>query len=161
MGGIFGNQFRMIAKLRTYRALPALLATLLVMSVSLPLVRYACGAAGAVMTTLAPAAHEVSDGTALCEHGHKPIRGALCVDAEQLLIGCEDGTLCTVKSENRPSALSIEAPSVRLDVAQDLTVARITPLIVFSHRPAFPWSDEAVEAQDRVPIRLRTSTLLL
>lgn len=154
----------MIAKLRTYRALPALLAVLLVVSVSMPLVRYACGATGKTVTTLPVASVEVQEGSsdaALCGHGQEHIRAAFCLDAQSLPAGCEEGALCTVGSENRPSALSIEAPSVRLDVAQDLTVARITPLIVFSHRSAFPWSGEAVEAQDRVPIRLRTSTLLL
>lgn len=155
----------MISTLRSYRTLPVLFATLLVVSVSLPLVRYACGATGAAMTMLAPAAHGVSDGTALCAHGdepgHEPVRAALCTDADASHAGCEDGAACTVQSERRASALNVEAPSVRLHSTPGLAVTPSTVPLIFAPRPAAARSDDAGGVQNPVPIRLRTATLLL
>lgn len=153
----------MISSGRTYRTVSVVAALALLLSVSAPLVRYACGAAGKAMTTLpvaSSAEHEAhGSAVALCGHAHGDLHAALCTNSQHEPSGCEDAS-CTVESEKPESALIVEGPAVRLDLAPALIVEQILPL-VFSSRPAFQWGSEAVGAHSLVPIRLLTSTFLL
>jgi hypothetical protein len=151
----------MIRTLRTYRTLPALLATLLVLSVGLPVLCQVCAPAEAAASehTAMHASHEAGHDTpAHCLHGHA--NGSDGVDAPHDMEGCDDAA-CTMTAEEPVPAVQTERMVLAVHDAPILMARAIALSDVVPSPPPLVRSDGRVEHYAHVPIRLQTASFLL
>lgn len=150
---------RMITALRTYRTLPALLATLMVLSVALPVLCHVCAPAEATAAdhTAMHAPHESGhDAPMACLHGHGE-----APDADAPHGACE-GTACTTAAEEpAPAVLQIERAVPGAYDAPLLAAQGVTLPDVAVSPPDHAQSDRQAAPRSHIPIRLQTASFLL
>ena len=153
----------MIRTLRTYRALPTLLATVMVLGVGLPVLCQVCAPAEATAAerTAMHTAHEAGpDAPTHCVHGHDEAPAKPDADVPHSATECDDAA-CTMMAEE--PALAVQTERVVLSVhdapmpiARALTLSDAVPSSLVRVR-----SDGQTDRHSRIPVRLRTASFLL
>ncbi len=152
----------MISALRTYRTLPALLATLMVLSVGLPVLCQVCAPAEAAASdqTAMHASHEPGpDAPAPCLHGHDEAPAPS--DAPHSTSGCDDATCITVAEESAPAVLQAERMVLAVPEVPVPTTQVATRLVAVSSPRAHGLAERWASPQIHIPIRLQTASFLL
>ena len=152
----------MISALRTYRTLPALLATLMVLSVGLPVLCQVCAPAEAAASdhTAMHTAHEVGhDAPMPCLHGHGEAPAPS--DAPHSTSGCDDAGCTTVAEESAPAVLQTERMVLAVHDVPLLATQTATRSVAAPSPPAHGPAEQWASPQIHIPIRLQTASFLL
>jgi hypothetical protein len=152
----------MISTLRTYRTLPALLATLMVLSMGLPVLCQVCAPAEAAAAdhTSMHAAHQAGhDAPMPCLHGHDEAPAPS--DAPHSTSGCDDVGCTTVAEEPAPAVLQTERMVLAVHDASPLAAQTATRTVAAPSPPAHGLAERWASPQIHIPIRLQTASFLL
>jgi hypothetical protein len=153
----------MIRTLRTYRTLPALLATLMVLSVGLPVLCQVCAPAtsAAAESMDMHAAHETGhDAPAHCLHGHGEAPAKPDADAPHSATEC-DHAACTMMTEEPAPAVQTERVVLSVHDAPMLIARALTLPEAALSSPVHVPSDGQADHHLHIPVRLRTASFLL
>ncbi|NBB72689.1 MAG: hypothetical protein GVY35_03305 [Bacteroidetes bacterium] len=152
----------MIRRLQTYRTLPGLLATLMMVSVALPVLCQVCAPAEAAAAdhTAMHATHESDhDAPAHCLHGHGD--AAHGAEAPHDMGACDDAACTMMADEPAPAVLQTERA---VPVVQDVLLLA-AQAVIQSGAAVSPPDHVQVGKQatprSPIPIRLQTASFLL
>jgi len=152
----------MTSTLRTYRTLPALLATVMVLGVGLPVLCQVCAPASSAAAERMDmhAAHETGHAPVHCLHGHGEAPAKPDADAPHSATEC-DHAACTMTAEEPAPAVQTERVVLSVhDVPLLIARALTTPEAALSS-PVHVQSDGQADRHSHIPVRLRTASFLL
>jgi len=152
----------MTSTLRTYRALPALLATVMALSVALPVLCHVCAPdkATAADHTAMHGPHESGhDAPAHCLHGHED--ASHDAEAPHDMGACDDAACTMMADEPAPAVLQVERAVSGTHNAPLLAAQGVTLPDVAVSPPDHAQSDRPAAPRSHIPIRLQTASFLL
>lgn len=139
-----------------------LVAFALLLSVSAPLVQYACGVTGETTTTSTLVAEIASTDAAPCGVLSTGVHDRLCEESRPTLV-CE-GDACTTDTVEKQLVMHFEPPSLRV-VSALSSGALLSREVVSSHAVTpsrvASGSDWSARAPNRIPVRLRSLSFRL
>lgn len=157
--GVFWDDSpRMIRTLQTYRTLPALLATLMVLSVGLPVLCQVCMPAAAERTAMHASHESGHDAPVHCLHGHADASDG--VESTHSAQSCDDAA-CTMVAEDPEPAVQTERMVLAVHDGAGLMPRAVTLLDDVPSPRALTRSSGYVDHHSRIPIRLQTASFLL
>jgi hypothetical protein len=151
----------MIRTIRTYRTLPALLATLMVLGVGLPVLCQVCAPEAAAEHTAMHASHDSGhEAPAHCLHGHDG-EAAHNAEAPHDMETCDDAA-CTMAAEEPAPAVQTERMGLAVHDTPALIHRAVALPDVAVLRSSVPVrSDRWADRHADIPLRFQTESFLL